>query len=121
MSIFLAFKSSLKRCAYLHSSLLRMFGLRSQPQNSTSIFLKNSRRKYFKNSLKSFQVLMGGMNFRESSKTNKLLSSEEWIELGEQLMIHDCFITHRLTPRVPSHLRLGNIYVRLSLELLQLA
>ena len=36
--------------------------------------LKNGARKYFENSIKSmqiFQILMGGMNFRQRSQKNK--------------------------------------------------
>jgi hypothetical protein len=52
-----------------------------QPQNSTSFDLnglKNGTRKNFENSLKSmqtFQILMGGMNFRKRSQKNQISSA----------------------------------------------
>jgi hypothetical protein len=59
------------RLAAILSEMIAKFGGRSlkiQPQSSFDLNgLKNGPRKYFEDSLKSFQIfqiLMGGMNFR---------------------------------------------------------
>ena len=61
--------------------------LKIQPWSSFDFNgLKNGTHKYFENSLKSFQIfqiLMGGMSFRERSQENpNILSSEECVPLS---------------------------------------
>ena len=59
----------------------RGHSLKIQPRSSFDLNgLNNSTRKYFENSLKSFQIfqiLIGGMNFRERLQKNQTSSASE--------------------------------------------